>query len=224
MHNLCIVFDIDDTLYLERTYVASGFHAVGQWAANWLKIPDFASHCLDLFDAGHSGDIFDTALSACNHSPTPELISALVSIYRDHQPRIEMAPDAARAIQQIRPLWPIAVISDGPVISQSRKCEALGLPGLANPIILTGIHGDRFHKPQPGSFEYVASQVEARNYVYVADNPAKDFTAPRHLGWPTVRIRRKGGLHHAKDNDIVMPDFELPDCTDLSAVLSGIVR
>ena len=29
----CVVFDVDDTLYLERDYVRSGFHAVAQWMA-----------------------------------------------------------------------------------------------------------------------------------------------------------------------------------------------
>ena len=31
--------------------------------------------------------------------------------------------------------------------------------------------------------------------VYVADNAAKDFLAPRRLGWATVQIRRPGALH-----------------------------
>jgi putative hydrolase of the HAD superfamily len=115
-------------------------------------------------------------------------------------------------------------VTDGPVISQSRKCEALGLQALASPVVLTGILGEKFHKPQPGAFELVAGQVEARMYVYVADNPVKDFTAPRQLGWQTVRIRREGGLHYAKSNDSVQPDFELPDCSDLSTILRGIVQ
>ena len=42
MNHLCVVFDIDDTLYLERDYVLSGFAAVGPWARDWLAIPDFA--------------------------------------------------------------------------------------------------------------------------------------------------------------------------------------
>src|SRR5207302_9076607 len=40
MNELCVVFDIDDTLYLERDYVRSGFRAVGTWAEQWLRIPD----------------------------------------------------------------------------------------------------------------------------------------------------------------------------------------
>jgi putative hydrolase of the HAD superfamily len=222
MHDLCVVFDVDDTLYLERDYVASGFRAVGDWVARWLSIADFETRCLELHDSGHRGNIFDGVLRACDHPANPELISGLVAIYRGHRPQISMAGDAVRAIEEIRHNWPIAVITDGPVISQSQKCEALGLASIANPIILTGIRGDKFHKPQSGAFELVASQMEARRFVYVADNPVKDFTAPHQLGWQSVRIRRKGGLHYDKSNSFVQPDFEIPDCSDLSAILAKI--
>jgi hypothetical protein len=39
--SVCAVFDIDDTLYLERDYVRSGFEAVGRWAVKWIQIEDF---------------------------------------------------------------------------------------------------------------------------------------------------------------------------------------
>jgi putative hydrolase of the HAD superfamily len=224
VHDLCVVFDVDDTLYLERDYVVSGFRAVGQWAAEWLSIVGFDTRCIELFESGQRGNVFDAALLACGHPSNPDLISGLVAIYRSHIPQIGMIADAAHAIGQIRPLWPIAVITDGPVISQSRKCEALGLPGIAHPIVLTGTMGDKFHKPQPGAFELVASQVAARRFVYVADNPAKDFIAPRQLGWHSVRIRREAGLHYVRNNDLVLPDFEIPDCSDLFAILSGIAN
>ena len=52
----------------------------------------------------------------------------------------------------------------------------------------------------------------------MADNPEKDFRAPRLLGWMTVRVRRGGSLHEAT----ATPDYvdaELPDLTGLPALL-----
>jgi putative hydrolase of the HAD superfamily len=123
------------------------------------------------------------------------------------------------AIAEIRRRWPIAVITDGPVVSQSRKCDALGLRKLADPIVLTGVRGERFHKPQLGAFEFVAASIRAANYVYIADNPAKDFIASRQLGWYSIRIRRKRGLHSGNESSIE-PDFELPDFRTLAETLS----
>ena len=31
--------------------------------------------------------------------------------------------------------------------------------------------------------------------AYLGDNPRKDFTAPRRLGWRTARVRRAEGEH-----------------------------
>ena len=221
MHDLCVVFDIDDTLYLEADYVCSGFEAVDAWAAQWLGFPDFAVHCIELFRAGCRGRIFDAVLRPCGRA-TPEVISALVELYRAHRPRIQMAPDAAAALAEIRVRWPIAALSDGPVVSQSRKCEALGLSSLGCPIILTDLLGAAFRKPDPTAFQHLEASVPARHFVYVADNPLKDFTAPSQLGWTTVRVRRSGGLHCSRGNELVTPDIELPDCSNLPAALSRL--
>lgn len=224
MHDLCVVFDVDDTLYLERDYVASGFRAVGAWVAEWLSIADFDRHCLDLFEGGQRGNVFDAALRFCDFPPNEELVSALVAIYRSHAPQITLIEDVACTLPQICRKWPVAVITDGPVISQSRKCEALAITQLARPIVLTGTRGINFHKPQVASFQFVASQVKAKKYVYVADNPDKDFTAPRQLGWHSVRIRRKGGLHYEKDNHPIQPEFEMTDFTGLLEAFTAILK
>jgi putative hydrolase of the HAD superfamily len=224
MRDACVVFDLDDTLYLERDYVVSGFNAVGQWAAEWMAIPNFAERCLNLLERGDRGDIFDSVLREFGRAATPQLVAGLVEIYRAHLPAIKMAPDAEQALTQLRRSWPIAIITDGPVLSQTRKCKSLGLSSFAWPLVLTGFFGNGFRKPHKMAFEYVASCIEARQFVYVADNPAKDFTAPKQLGWLTVRVRRSGGLHFGRPNEIVVPDFEIPNCSGLPLILSQVLK
>ena len=34
-------------------------------------------------------------------------------------------------------------------------------------------------------------------FVYVGDNPVKDFVAPNAMGWTTIQIVRDGGIHDA---------------------------
>src|SRR5882762_1725218 len=53
MPKLCFVFDLDDTLYLERDFVCSGFEHVGIYAEKELGIPNFAERAWSLFVAGH---------------------------------------------------------------------------------------------------------------------------------------------------------------------------
>ena len=219
---ICAVFDIDDTLYLERDYVRSGFEAVGAWASRWLGRGDFGERCWCRFVAGDRNSIFDKTLRECGKEPAPELIAALVAIYRTHVPSITLAPDAFEALSAISGNTPIAVISDGPITSQSRKAEALGLNAFADPILLTEVMGSALCKPHPWAFEQVQQSRPADKYVYIADNPCKDFTAPTQLGWVTVRIRRPGGLHFAVESSTDRPDYGMSDCSALPELLAGL--
>ena len=51
-NTLCVVFDIDDTLYLERDYVGSGFAAVGAWIEANLGFRSFSDRCWIAFRSG----------------------------------------------------------------------------------------------------------------------------------------------------------------------------
>lgn len=216
---ICAVFDIDDTLYLERDYVRSGFEAVGRWAAQWMEIEDFGGRCWHKFIAGRRRSIFDEVLRESGRKGNPELVSALIEVYRTHMPSIVLASDAAEALEAISRIAPIAVISDGPAASQSRKAEALRLRSFAAPIILTEIFGTEFSKPQAGAFELVGRYHPDGVYAYIADNPVKDFVAPKQLGWITVRIRRPGALYYAVEHSGVAPDVEMNDCSRLAELL-----
>lgn len=215
-----VVFDIDDTLYLERDYVLSGFDAVGAWAAEHLGVPDFSARAQASFQAGVRGRIFDDVLTAAGTTFTEEHIAAMVACYRSHRPAITMLPDARQAVAALRPQVRLAVVTDGPELSQLGKAEALGLAEWAAPIVLTAQLGDGFGKPHPRAFEVVQAATGGRGpqCVYVSDNPAKDFAGPKRLGWRTVRVRRSGGLHHAADSGSGVDD-ELPDLYGLARLL-----
>jgi putative hydrolase of the HAD superfamily len=208
-----VVFDIDDTLYLERDYARSGFAAVGAWARSELGVPDLGERAWAAFEAGVRGTIFDDALAGCGVSATPELIPRLVEAYRSHVPAIELLADA-QAWFHARPAdVAVAVVTDGPLASQRAKAEALGLAALAGPIVFTEALGPGLGKPHPAAFEKVeaAVGVSGAACAYVADNPAKDFGGPRSLAWHTVRIRRSGGLHAAA-----------PSGADVDAEITGL--
>jgi putative hydrolase of the HAD superfamily len=197
MNCRAVVFDIDDTLYLEREYVRSGFRAVGDYAAERLGIEGFQDTAWALFNGGARGTVFDVALEQLAVEPAPAIVSDLVSVYRAHDPAIELLPDARRTLASLRGQLFTGVISDGPLAAQQRKVEALGLEALVNAIILTDAWGRAFWKPHPRAFHTMAELAgcAAPQCAYVADNPAKDFQAPRALGWRTVRVRLPGGLH-----------------------------
>lgn len=218
-----VVFDIDDTLYLEREYVRSGFRAVGAWARRSLGAPDLADRAWAAFESGVRATIFDTALAGAGIEPTPELLARLVTCYREHQPDIALLADARACLDGLDVEGggaAVAVITDGPLASQSAKARSLGLAMWSQNVIFTEALGVGFGKPHCHAFELVERRlgVGGDRCTYVADNPAKDFAGPRRLGWQTIRVRRRRGLHHHVDggDDI---DHEIADLTDLMALI-----
>jgi putative hydrolase of the HAD superfamily len=194
-----VVFDIDDTLYLERDYVRSGFAAVGAWAGSELGVPDLDTRAWAAFEAGVRGRIFDEALAACGVRANGSLVSQLVDVYRSHTPAIWLLDDVRAWLVDRHADVALAVVTDGPPASQRAKATVLGLTDWADPIVLTDELGPGRGKPHPAAFECVeaATGLTGAACGYVADNPAKDFAGPRRRGWRTVRVRRQGGLHAA---------------------------
>lgn len=187
-----LVFDLDDTLYAEESYVRSGFHAV----AGWLEGAGLGSAgevFADLWSAhagGRRGRIFDDLLAA---RPECGQVTAadLVQVYRAHAPDIGFYPGMEALLDEARNRsLGVAVISDGFLQAQQRKVQALELARWADPILLTDQWGRSFWKPNPRAFLEVqeAFQVGPAEIVYIGDNPAKDFQAPNRLGWQTIHL------------------------------------
>ncbi|WP_230463235.1 HAD family hydrolase [Sphingobium sp. Cam5-1] len=193
-----IVFDLDDTLYLERDYVLSGLRAVGQWASSALGIKGLGEVMRSRFDAGRRSQIFDDSLQEMGLAPSPLLIARMLATYRQHRPDICLAPDAERFLAGRDGRTGFAVITDGFLDAQRRKIRALGLYGRGIHLgICTDTWGRECWKPNPRAFEHV-EQIFGRaggSLTYVADNPSKDFTAPQARGWRTVRIARPDRIH-----------------------------
>ena len=225
-----VVLDIDDTLYLERDYVRSGFDAVGVWARDELGVDDLGERAWAAFEAGVRRTIFDDALAGAGVEVTPDLVPRLVDVYRmhargsvvrSHAPTIEMLTDARAWIDRLAPHVVLAVVTDGPLASQQAKAEALVLTRWADLVVFTETLGPGRGKPHPAAFEHLERElgVTGEQCAYVADNPAKDFVAPHRLGWRTVRVRRPGGLHaEAPSGDDV--DAEITTLGDLDTALA----
>jgi putative hydrolase of the HAD superfamily len=216
-----IVLDIDDTLYLERDYVRSGFEAVGRWAHRELGVDDFADRAWAAFESGARNTIFDEVLTACGAPTDDATITELVARYRTHPPSIVLAADAEAGLDRWHGAAALAAITDGPLSSQQAKARALGLERWTSTVVFTASLGPGKGKPDPAAFELVQEElgVGGKSCVYVADNPAKDFVGPKALGWRTVRVRRRLGLHVDVDSGTDV-DHEITTLEQLDAVLA----
>jgi putative hydrolase of the HAD superfamily len=219
----CVVFDIDDTLYLERDYVRSGFRHVDEWVGRTLGIEGFADRAWGAFERGVRGSIFDEVLQGCGVDSDPGLVDQLVEVYRTHSPDIQLTSDARDCLENLLGRVTLMSVTDGPVQSQRSKASALGLAQWIDPILLTEELGTGFGKPHPRAFELVQqlSETSGPACAYVADTPATDYSGPNSLGWRTLRVRRPEGLHAGRESggDV---DVEVPDLAGADTVMERL--
>lgn len=188
------IFDLDDTLYNETTYVYSGFLAVAKWFEQQLGIEAgegllYMKNHLEQFGRG---TVFDALLKHYNLY-SHKMVGQCLSIYRSHQPSIELYEDAVRCLERLKNS-PIYIITDGNKNVQRNKLQALQLDSHISirKSYITRRYGIKNEKPSPHCFLDICKteQISPEQAVYVGDNPHKDFVGIRPLGFKTVRILR----------------------------------
>lgn len=198
MNRYGVVFDLDDTLYLERDFVRSGFRCVAQKISGELALDLDQTYRL-LWGAFQVGKpAFDGLLEKI---PTVEeffSISDLVNIYRFHKPEIQFLNGIPDLLAKIKKKNFLGIISDGWYQAQMNKKEALGLPRYFDEIILTDRWGRTFWKPASRAFEEMEKAGCGLQWIYIGDNPEKDFVQPNIRGWRSVRFYHPGQLHFDK--------------------------
>ena len=197
-----IVFDLDDTLYKEVSFVESGFNAVARYLGNLSYADEMMSSWRRVKNA------FEQLLS--NHSLTSS-VEELLTIYRTHVPTIELETSVVATLEALVENGEIlGIITDGRYITQRNKIKALGLSRWIadDNIIISEEFGSA--KPDIRNYRFFMSKYPGKTYTCIGDNVAKDFVAPKSLGWQTICLKDNGQNIHVQDFGIgkeYLPDI-----------------
>ena len=186
---MVIVFDLDDTLYDEIDFVRSGFKEV----SSYLGSKKYFDFMWEEFLKNGSGKVFNKLIDKFNLDVP---LNKLIEIYRFHFPDI-ILPDENKELLDFAKNYKTALITDGHYITQKNKYTALNL-NLDYPIFTDFYHTK---KPELKPFLMVMEKFPNENYIYVSDNPKKDFLAPKKLGWKTIRFKNPRGVYKDIPND-----------------------
>jgi len=187
-----VLFDLDDTLYLQATWLrgAWAFVAETAYAVSGLD-PDplLASLVAIAGEGSDRGRIIDRALLAVGAEgvdPMP-LVQAFKA-YRSGP--LEPLPGVRSRLSELRRLMPIGLVTDGDPVLQRSKIESLGLSDAFDTIVLSDELGRKHRKPDPRPFTVAlgALGVSARNAVFVGDRPDKDIVGAQAVGMTTIRV------------------------------------
>ncbi|BDG30669.1 HAD family hydrolase [Parageobacillus thermoglucosidasius] len=213
------IFDMDDTLYCEYDYVYSGFKVVSKLIAqSQKKITDniVYQYLIDEWKRNGRGKVFN---KVCEKLGIDIDISYLVEAYRYHKPTIQMYDDAKKLLLYLKhKKVQTGLITDGHPVAQYNKIKSLGLKKWIDCIIITGILGEEYYKPSEVPYKIALNSLglEAKQCVYIGDNPYKDFITAKKLGIKTIRVIRPiGDYMHVKLSSEFEADIVVYSLTDI---------
>lgn len=202
---MVLVFDLDDTLYEERTYVESGFRSVAQCLETTLGWDKERSYRIltETLEAEGRGRVFDRLLERQGRF-SKTLVRHCVNVYRSHHPYIQLWPAARKLLGDLAGHH-LYLVTDGHKVVQAHKVQALGIERRFRKVYLTHRYGIRNSKPSTHCFELIRDREGCpwEEMVHVADNPAKDFVRVKPLGMQTVRVLT--GMYR---NQVVRPEYD----------------
>lgn len=218
-----IIFDLDDTLYSERDFLASGYSAVAHHlaanhACEYEEVYSSMMGALDRF-----GRRSVLPLTIRRFSRTSASLEELVQVYRHHEPTISLSPGCFDLLLHLASSFKLGIITDGLPQVQRRKVRALGLDDLVHKVIYTWEFGVDKEKPHPFTFNLMMDslEVEADKTLFVGDNPVKDCNGAKAAGM-------KSALFCLPENGIVkfdqaaVADFAVASWSQLGSILMHV--
>lgn len=223
MTTTAVLFDLDDTLYLERDFFLGGFEAVaGELHCRGVDGPEPLAEQLLLLHLEQRDGVFDRAASLMGFPK--EWVADLVSLFRLHEPVIELSaevPAVLRSLQErsIR----LGVVTDGIADVQRRKVASLGIRSFVDSIVIADDFGRDRWKPDPYAFRRCVQELQAtpETVLVVGDHPDRDMRGARNAGLTSVRIRRPGGYFSDRQTQDVRADHEIVDLRQLIDIVRG---
>lgn len=187
MRQIVACFDLDDTLYKEIDFVKSAY---GEIAAS-IRHQEAVQQMLDWYHEGKNA--FAELINAYGLDIT---VGECLQMYRNHFPNISLDAGVKEFLNELKENGAkLGLITDGRSTAQRNKITALGLDGFFDIEIISEEFGSE--KPDLRNYQAVMDAFSNRQtYLYIGDNPAKDFIAPNQLGWDTLCLKNDGRNIH----------------------------
>lgn len=220
-----VLFDLDDTLYLESEFFRSGFAAVAVKLASLGVGP--ATMISRLLESIHFTEGRDRVLNkAASRLSFPEdWVPELVDIFRSHWPAITLAPEVETVLNRLRCKYKLGLVTDGFSEVQRRKIQALGLAAHLDSIVVADDLGRTHWKPSKVPFLDCCERLGSTpdDTVFVGDNPARDIRGAHNSGMLAIRIRTRGSyLYDLTPANEDVADFEITNLNELERLCSEL--
>ncbi|MCY6959582.1 HAD family hydrolase [Clostridium brassicae] len=219
-----VVFDLDDTLYNEKDFVFGAFKEVAIYLSKKYGISAniLYEDMLSILHKEGRGKIFNII---CDNYNINEDIKALVQVYRNSKPKLNLYEDSIEILNKLRCKYKLGLITDGLAYVQWNKIKILDLEKHFDNIIVTDELGREYWKPHIMPFQNMADKfkVSPKECIYIGDNPSKDFFGAKKIGYKTIRIIRQEGDHiKARLDKNYEADYDISSLDELIPIIQDI--
>lgn len=209
-----VVFDLDDTLYMEYEYVKYALNNVSQFISSEYNIENALSKLMKLYEIDRK-QVFDRIISQENLQDA-QALSKMLNVYKnteiDHLTTNKGVTELLNSL--CKKSIKLGIITDGDAVIQDMKIRALGIKNYFDKIIVTDtLGGIEYRKPNTKAFLLMASilGVEVDEMAYIGDNPEKDFVISESLPVLTIQYDNGGIYSQSNYSNGVLPKFKVND-------------
>jgi putative hydrolase of the HAD superfamily len=218
---MVLIFDLDDTLYDEMSYVKSGFNAVAFHLSYLFKIKKktIYNKLLKVLKENGRGKVFNIICSYYKFKKK-NLVKDLINIYRSHKPLIKVKQEATKMLEYYSG-YNKYIITDGNYLVQKKKVKFLRLSNYFKKIFYTNFYGVKYNKPSLFCFNKIKKleNCDWSDLVYVGDNPYKDFINCNKKKILTVRLMQ-GQYKNLKVKKIQDGKFKISNLLLLKKIIN----
>ena len=214
MYNKTLIFDLDDTLYKEITYLKSAFVEISQYLSNEIKVDSNLIYDDMLHLYSQKCEVFSKIIHKYDATQSSE---KLLSIYRNHKPKIKLPTAQKYVLDKLKSIdIPLGLLTDGRSAQQRNKIRALGLERYFKKIVISEEFGSE--KPSKENYKVFQEFFGEGKYVYIGDNTTKDFVTPNNLKWDSICLLDDGFNIHKQDFTLLenyLPKYKISNFNDL---------
>ena len=194
-----VVFDLDDTLYMENEFVEYGLKNAANVAETVYGIVNANEKIRSLYQESKV-NVFDRLVNAEKIKDKEIAVAGLVKAYRNCEPKsLRCNPGVLDLLKTLKKKeMHMGIITDGFADVQKSKIKALGIQKYIDEIVITDeLGGVQCRKPNPIGFEKMLKMLDVKpqEMVYIGDNPNKDFAIKKYLPIITARVDVPNGIY-----------------------------
>ncbi len=220
---MILIFDLDDTLYEEITYVKSGFLEVSKYANKkyGFNIDSSLNYMNNTLEMLGRGKVFDEFLKSKNLF-TQKRLKKFISTYRNHKPKISIFEESKKILKKRSKQ--IYLVTDGNKIVQANKIKALCIEQFFKKIFITHRYGIHHSKPSLYCFELIKKKEKCdwKDLIYIGDNPEKDFINLNIKGATTIRVLT-GAHSKKKAKKGYDAKYKIKNISDLEPLINKLI-